>query len=153
MNVGNYKIRHRVTRARLFLDWAPAILWAALLLSLGGNSLSGRATGGFLVRFLTPIFGPLSFDQLIVINWTIRKCAHICSYAILGLLNYRAIRGGRPGWSLRWSVMAVLMAFAVAVADELHQTLSPQRTAAIVDVGFDLWGAVVSQFLVRGRRR
>lgn len=153
MDAGDYKIRNQVTRARLFGYWAPAILWAALLLSLGGDGLSGRTTGGLLSRLLTPLFGQLTIDQLLVLNWFVRKSAHIFGYAVLALLNYRALRRGRPGWTLGWSVTAVLMALVVAIADELHQAMSPQRTAALADVAFDLWGAAVSQFLVRGRRR
>jgi VanZ family protein len=153
MDAGDYKIRNPVTRARLFGYWAPAILWAALLLSLGGETASAQNTGSLLATLLGALFDAITYEQAMIIHWAIRKSAHIVAYAILGWLNFRALRAGRPGWSLRWSVVAVLMALAVAIADELHQAMSPQRTAALADVAFDLWGAVVSQFLVRGRRR
>ena len=109
--------------------------------------MSGGQTGGWLMY----LFSSLSFDQLVILNWAIRKSAHIGAYAILALLNFRAIRGEREGWTLRWSVIAVAMAVLVAIADEIHQGFSPFRTASPADVAFDLWGAAVSQFLVKGR--
>ena len=138
-----------MTRARLFLDWAPAVLWAALLLSLGGVTMSARSTTGVLARLLPSA----SFDQLFILNWMMRKSAHICGYAILALLNFRAIRGGRSGWLLRWSVLAVALTLPVAIADEFHQSYSPVRSGSPADVAFDLWGAAVSQFFVKGRGR
>ena len=125
------------------------MLWAALLLLLGGDTMSGGSTVGLLGQ----LFSSLTSDQLVILNWMIRKSAHVCAYAIQALLNFRAIRGERHGWTLRWSVTAVLLALVVAVADELHQSYSSVRTGAAADVAFDLWGAAVSQFLVKGRGR
>ena len=125
------------------------MLWAALLLLLGGDAMSARSTGGLLSR----LFSSLTIEQLVILNWAIRKSAHVCAYAIQALLNFRAIRGEREGWTLQWSVAAVLLALLVALADELHQSYSSVRSGAAGDVAFDLWGAAVSQFLVKGRAR
>ena len=125
------------------------MLWAALLLLLGGDPLSGRTTGDLLTR----LFSSLPFEPLVILNWTIRKSAHVCAYAIQGLLTFRAVRGERRGWTLRWSVTAVLLTLLVAIADEFRQSHSSVRTGSAADVAFDLWGAAVSQFLAKGRVR
>ena len=143
-----------MTRARqLFVYWLPAVLWAALILGLGGNASSGDRTGLLIERLLTPLFGDLSPDTVVLINYVVRKSTHIGAYALLALLIFRAVRGIRDGWALRWSLLAVLMAGAVAVTDEYRQSFAQSRTGSARDVSFDLWGAAVSQFFVRGRRR
>ena len=94
----------------------------------------------------------MRFQTIFILNYTSRKTAHIGAYGLLAILNFRAIRGERSGWNLRWSIQAVLFALAVAVADECRQSFSGSRSGSAVDVLFDLWGAAVSQFLVSGRR-
>lgn len=142
-----------MTRARQFLRyWLPALAWAAVLLALAGDSASGSNTETLIELVLKPIFGEMRFQTIFILNYTSRKTAHIGAYGLLAILNFRAIRGERSGWNLRWSIQAVLFALAVAVADECRQSFSGSRSGSAVDVLFDLWGAAVSQFLVSGRR-
>ena len=49
---------------------------------------------------------------------------------------------------MRWSVTAVLIAIAVAAADETHQAFVPSRTASPLDVLIDTCGAVLAQIAV-----
>jgi len=142
-----------MTRAQLFIRyWLPALAWTTILLSLGGNSASGGNTENLIESLLTPLFGTLQYGTLELLNYAARKSSHIAGYALLGLLNFRAIRGDRAGWTLFWSFQAVALALAVAIADEYRQSFAGSRTGSAYDVGFDLWGAVVSQFFARGRR-
>ena len=141
-----------MTRARQLLGyWLPPLLWAAVILSLGGSGGSGGRTELLIQRLFTPLFGELGQDTVFLINYVVRKSAHIGAYALLAVLNLRAIRGARTGWNFRWSCLAVLLAGIVAVTDEFRQSLEQSRTGSARDVAFDIWGAVVSQFFVRGR--
>lgn len=142
-----------MTRARQFLRcWGPALGWAAVLLAMAGDSASGPRTETLLQLVLAPIFGEICNETISILNYALRKSTHVGAYGLLAILNFRAIRGERSGWNLRWSGSAVLFALAVAVADEYRQTFAGSRSGSASDVAFDLWGAAVSQFFVRGRR-
>ena len=152
MVCANYKIAGQMTRARQLLGyWLPPLLWAAVVLGMGGSGSSGGRTELLIQRLLTPLLGDLSQDTIFLINYAVRKSAHIAAYALLAVLNFRALRGAREGWAFRWSCLAVLLAGVVAVTDEYRQSLEPTRTGSARDVAFDVWGAAVSQFFVRGR--
>ncbi len=70
----------------------------------------------------------------------VRKAAHFCEFALLGCLtlwtayikNKRVIRNLMP---------AGFVCLAVAVADEMIQITSPGRSAEVVDVTIDFFGA------------
>ena len=128
--------------------WLPPIAWAVVILSSSGGAGSSSVTETLLRK----VIGGLGDDAVFTINYLIRKTGHVVSYGLLAALNYRALRGLASGWRLRWSVTAVLLAVAVACADEFRQSGSPLRTGTVTDVGFDFCGAVLAQlFLRRGK--
>ena len=129
--------------------WLPAVAWAVAILSLSGEAGSSGTTE----RLITPVFGDVSPDRAFYINYSVRKAAHVVGYGILGGLNYRAIRAGREGWSLGWSIVAVVLAIFVAAIDELHQSTSSTRTGALADIGFDGCGAALAQVVMRRASR
>ena len=132
-------------RAELFRNWAPAVLWALLILALSGESGSAENTQKWIER----LFPALSPDALFYINYCLRKGAHVGAYGVLGFLNFRALRWRHAGWALALAVV-------VALIDEGHQATTAVRTAALADIGFDLCGAgltvVFSRSLLRRRR-
>lgn len=103
--------------------WAPAFIWAAILLWLGSRPLG---TGG-----------PAGIDKL----------GHVLAYGILGLLAARAWRaaGGRPH-----APVVIALAIAVGLADELNQRRVPARTADPFDLLADAIGVVVGFVLLQG---
>jgi VanZ family protein len=75
-----------------------------------------------------------------------RKAAHVVEYFTLGLLLFRAFRGGFTGprkW--RWSLFAVIGVVFWAVGDEWHQSFVSKRMASVVDVGIDTAGGILAQ--------
>ncbi|MFC0187148.1 VanZ family protein [Fictibacillus aquaticus] len=69
-----------------------------------------------------------------VIEFFVRKAAHVGTYFILAVLLYRAI--GRA--SLAW-IFTVLY----AMSDEFHQSITPNRTPHWEDVVLDAFGALL----------
>ena len=133
-------------RAHRFRFWLPAVAWAGLILSLSGEGGSSGQTERWLVRLFNP-----SPETLFYINYSVRKGAHVAGYAILAALNLRAIRAGRREWRNLWGAGAVLLALAVAIADEGRQASVATRTAALADIGFDLCGASLAVMALRRR--
>jgi len=135
---------------RTLTYWLPPILWAAVILSASTDAFSSPNTGSVLERIASWLIGhPLAPATLDTLNLIVRKCAHLTEYGILGALAFRAIRGERTSWQLRWSVTAVLIAAGVASADEIHQTFTMMRTGTWHDVVLDTAGATLAQLLIR----
>jgi VanZ family protein len=106
----------------------------------GSPGLSGEILA-VLIPPSSPMFEPAHF--------LLRKTAHVIAYGLLGALDFRAVRGSRIGWALRWSIIAVALATTIAVLDEWHQSTVPLRTGSPWDVAIDFSGAVLAQIAWR----
>ena len=113
---------------RVVKTWLPVVLWAAVILFASGDSFSAEKTGAIL--------GPE------LANVAVRKLAHVVAYAILGILTWRAT----PSFKV-----VLLIAFAVAATDEIHQAATVNRTGSPYDVALDLGGAALGGVLMRRR--
>jgi VanZ family protein len=112
---------------------------------LSGNGGSS-GTSGALLRLVLP---GLSEDAFEFVNLLLRKTAHVVAYSILGFLYLRGVRGERRGWQIRWSVVAVALAAAVAMLDEWHQSMTSTRTGHVSDVMLDTVAAIGAQVVAR----
>jgi VanZ family protein len=102
-----------VVAARL-TAWAPVVLWAGLIFAL--SSIPDLSTG----------LG--TWDVLL------RKLAHVAEYAVLGALAFRATRS---------APVAVFLASAYAVTDEVHQAFVAGRHGSPLDWLVDTSGALL----------
>ena len=112
---------------RTLSAWAPVLLWAALILSAANDRFSDTQTSGWLEHF----FGRLPPE----VNVLLRKGAHVAEYAVLALLTWRA---------RRTLVTPLLIAWIVACADETLQAMTATRTGTVVDVVWDMTGAILA---------
>jgi VanZ like protein len=110
-------------RPRWLWNWAPALLWAGLIFALSSAPDLGTGLGTW--------------------DLVLRKIAHFCEYAILGLLLVRAL-GREP--------LAAAAGIAYAGSDELHQHFVRGRHAAFRDVAIDAAGVLAGLLLARVRR-
>jgi VanZ family protein len=93
--------------------WAPVVLWAGLIFALSSVPDLGTDLG--------------------VWDTVLRKIAHAVEYAILGGLVYRAVEN---------APVAVMLASAYAVTDEVHQAFVSGRHGSPVDWLIDTLGVV-----------
>jgi VanZ family protein len=113
--------------SRIVLLWAPVIAWMVLIFLLSAQS-----------QFPTP--------KSRVLDLLIEKAAHTMEYAVLAAVLVRALRSGQSA-PRRVFALAILVAAAYALTDELHQKQVPGRSADWVDVAFDWMGAVIGAAL------
>jgi len=73
----------------------------------------------------------------LIIGTIVRKAAHLCEYALLGLLLLLLCRS--YGLCGKW--LPILIAVAYAASDEWHQSFVPGRLGTPVDVLIDAIGA------------
>jgi VanZ family protein len=98
------------------------VLWAGLIFGLSSVPDLGTGLGTW--------------------DLVLRKIAHFCEYAVLGLLLARAV-GREP--------FAAAAGIAYAGSDELHQHFVPGRHAAFRDVVIDAAGVLAGVLLARRR--
>ena len=128
--------------------WLPVTLWLLFAFFLSSGTFSTYNTFPVVSAVVGFLFPRLTPDQVEVINWTIRKWAHVLQYFVLGLLLFRAFRArSAGGWTWRWTFFAVLGVFLLALADEFHQSFVPTRTSSIMDVGIDTAGGALAQYV------
>jgi len=80
-----------------------------------------------------------------LIQFLVRKSAHLVVYATLSALWFRALRGAHSGWQPRWALLALLVSMLVALGDEFHQSFVPSRGGNPWDVLLDSLGALLAQ--------
>ena len=73
----------------------------------------------------------------------LKKGAHLTVYAVLALLNLRALRiKGLSRDAALLGALAIVMIYAAS--DEFHQSFVTGRGASVRDVGIDLTGALLA---------
>lgn len=130
---------------RWLRHWGPALLWAVVIGAFSTAAFSAEHTSRFLLPALRWLFPDASPETLALMHLGIRKASHFVEYFILGLLLFRAIRGDRMGWTLRWALLAVALAAGYALVDEVHQLFVVGRGGSAWDVLLDAAGAAVAQ--------
>jgi VanZ family protein len=133
-------------RMRQFVKyWLPLLIWLGVIFVGSTNLMSAEHTARYIIPFLLWLKPGMSPHTIWVILISVRKCAHVTEYAVLGLLLWRAFRSVPP---LRTrtsaSAIAVLVGCALfAASDEFHQTFVKSRTPSVRDVFLDIGGAVL----------
>lgn len=129
---------------RFFKYWLPLLIWVVVMFIGSIDLLSAEHTSRFIVPMLLWLKPDASPETIRFVTFTTRKCAHLCEYAILALLLWRALRRGptlRMKMSTLCGVVVVACAF-FAASDEFHQSFVRSRTASVRDVLLDILGAV-----------
>ena len=117
---------HRTVSGSAFREWAPVVLWAALIFAFSSIPSLGTGLGTW--------------------DLVLRKLAHLTEYAVLGALLVRAL--GPPA-------VAILLGALYATSDEFHQHFVRGRHAAWYDVVIDTVGVTIGVLAWRrlARRR
>jgi len=113
------RLRAMVLRAG---SWPGVVLWAALIFALSSvrTEVVGRPSS-------------IPFD----------KFAHAGVYAVLALLVALALSRRRPRVTLALALVALILAAAYGVSDEVHQGFVPGRDPSIADWSADVVGSTL----------
>ena len=123
--------------------WLPVLLWATLIFFFSTEHFAAPQSSRILGPLLHWLFPGISPEQVSSIQFVIRKLGHYFEYFVLAVLLYRALHAESGGRSaIRPAAMTMAFALVWAITDEFHQSLVPSRTASIVDVMIDGFGAL-----------
>lgn len=116
-----------MTRLQRLGYWGPVILVGGAITVISNLSGSAIPFGFWVARVSTPL--------------------HFLEFAVLAFFLARAINRGRMPlqWRTLWTV--VLICFAYAILDELHQLFIPGRSCTALDVLADTLGSGVAAAL------
>lgn len=108
---------------------------------LGSDGLSLEGTSRFLGPMIRWLFPDIATETSELMQFAIRKAAHVTEYAVLAFFAFRALLAS--GWAAmpRAAVAAFVLATIFAAADETRQSLSATRLGSAWDVGLDALGA------------
>ena len=132
--------------------WLPVIVWMSLIFAGSGDSSSFHRSSRIIGPIVHWLFPEMPEDSVNHIVTGVRKCAHVCEYALFAWLFWRAWRkpvrhDSRP-WRWREAGVALLAAMLYAATDEWHQAFVPSREGCVRDVLIDTSGAAAGLFLL-----
>jgi VanZ family protein len=144
---------------RFLKYWLPAVVWLGVIFFGSTDLMSAEHTSRILVPFLLWLKPNITIETVLLIQFLVRKAAHLIEYAILAMVVWRAICRG-TNLKMKMSALCVsvwLAATLVAAADEYHQSFVPSRGAAwgdvLVDSGGAIFGLLISHSLARRGNR
>ena len=83
-----------------------------------------------------------------VIEYPVRKCAHMSEYGVLALLFLQLLSAF--GIRKKRAVIALMLTAAYASTDEFHQLFVPGRAGKVTDVLIDSTGALIALLAIEG---
>ena len=84
-----------------------------------------------------------------LLNFLVRKLAHLTEYAIFAQLLYASLVGGDElEWRPRAGLWSILIAAAYSLTDEFHQSFVPNRTPSLADCALDTTGAALGLLII-----
>ena len=114
--------------------WLPPVLWMGAIFVLSAQPTLPRHPDNLL-------------------DFIIKKAGHMIEYGILAFLLWRALSRGRGALSRSALVIAFVASVLYAASDEYHQTFVPGRKGKLMDVGFDVVGALLTLLVVDSLRK
>ena len=123
--------------------WLPPLLWMALIWGVSSDLGSVDNTAGPVGWIVTMLFPWATAAQVELAHGVIRKFGHLTEYAILAALWFRALYAGRRLRPTPSALAALAISVGWAIADEVHQSFVPSRTASVLDVLFDSTGVAL----------
>ena len=129
------------------------ILWMYLIFSLSAETAaeSSQTSGGIIQAIIKIFYADfenisLSHQQNIIsaLQFIVRKTAHFCIYAVLGLLSFLCfVTYKRPSLVIRSSISS-FVCLAYAISDEVHQHFIAGRSGEIRNVLIDFCGSLIA---------
>lgn len=118
--------------------WVLAIIMCIIIYNF---TAAPESTGSNTLNIIERITG-LKGEAAGILNFIIRKLAHVSVFGLLGIFLYNA-------FSRNKIFFAWFLTTLYAASDEYHQSLVPNRTASVCDVLLDSGGALLAMLIIR----
>ena len=137
------------------------ILWMSVIFYMSSRTGDdSSAVSNPITDFIVELFQKLRKDPADVrirmtgvVEVMVRKGAHMTEYGILLALIMLAVNKiSTKKSNVNSIVWSVVITFAYACSDELHQLFVAERAGRAVDVMIDMCGAVIALLIIQGTR-
>ena len=147
------QIRNKLITGVLLVGWMVVIFCFSAQPAPESSAVSGTVAYRIVDTTDRMLQMELSGGQILsyaeILDYPIRKAAHMTEYAILGLLSFAFLTSmGKKGKGAY--LMALGIAVAYATTDEFHQLFVPARSGQVKDVLIDGCGAVIGTLIIWG---
>lgn len=122
------------------LKWGFLFFWMIIIFIFSNQPHSGEATRSIIEQIIPTIKTNALID---IINFIIRKSAHITEYFILTILTISLLKEYTKKERVIIT-LSILFCFLYASTDEFHQSLVPGRTSTFKDVLIDTSGGLIA---------
>lgn len=126
----------KITSILLVIIWMVLIF---IMSSFNGNNSSNQSN--FIVNIISNIF---NINNLDIINYIVRKAAHLTEYTILGILTNNMIKN----INIKLYI-GLIICIIYAISDEIHQFFIPGRTCQILDICIDSLGILIGLIIYK----
>ena len=134
----------------VIISWIAVICWMAFIYSMSAQpAVESKKTSGGVAEIILKIF-VRDYDELSEpereamienIQHFVRKSAHFCGYALLGILIINAFSHHICNPTIVFAI-SQLFGMTYAASDELHQHFVPGRSGEVKDVALDSCGVL-----------
>lgn len=138
-----------IIRGATILAW---LSWMGVMFYFSSKAVWGGARTLSLLEALlaaNPALLESSLQQLEMLNLAVRKLAHLTEYGILTWLGFYVWHVGIQQLRNRALLLTLLSSVIYAIADEIHQSFVPGRTALLSDVLVDALGSLIALWLIQ----
>lgn len=122
------------------IKWIMLIIWMLVIFLFSSQPHSGETTKSIIKQIMPNIKTNSLLDM---INFIVRKSAHITEYFILTLLTISLLKEYTKKQNVIL-VSSLIFCFIYALTDEFHQSFIPGRSSLFRDVLIDTSGSVLS---------
>lgn len=122
------------------IKWLMLLIWMLVIFLFSSQPHSGEITKSIIEQIMPNIKTNSLLDM---INFIVRKSAHITEYFILALLTISLLKEYTKKQSVIL-VSSLIFCFIYALTDEFHQSFIPGRSSLFRDVLIDTSGSVLS---------
>ena len=122
-----------------FLKLLILILWMGIIFCFSNQPNSGQVTHDIIEETITTVKTDTFID---IINFIIRKSAHMTEYFILTILFvslYKEYTNNKN----KIIIISIISCFLYACTDEIHQLFIIGRTGQFIDVLIDTFGGLL----------
>ncbi len=127
------------------LKWIIFIFWLLLIFFFSHQSNSGDTTHIIISNIIPIIKNSNTID---IINYIIRKSAHLTEYFILVLLTISLLKEYSKK-ERKIIIISVIFCFIYACGDEFHQSFIIGRTSKFTDVIIDTTGSLIGTIIYK----
>lgn len=120
--------------------WLILLAWMFIIFLFSNQANSGTITHNMVEQILPKTE---KINIIDIINFIIRKLAHLIEYLILTLLTISLFKEYTKKEKII-IITSIIFCFLYACTDEYHQSLIPGRTSLFSDVIIDTTGGIIA---------